>query len=242
MMSASGKVRRIETAHRREDLHELLGLNRFPDLLVVLDDLEELLLRRLGFDAERTIGLFLLFLLRLFILIFRLVLVLILVHLLVFILILAPVLPAFLLLLGRRRRGRGRRRMHRIPPHDRVFHNVHLRIELLVERVDEVPEELERVRALVPEHFEVARVVPERGIHVFPLRARLDDVAVDEALKDVLHNITKHKRMRLRRVGGIPEDGEERTLKPSRALRSLRVFSTCVRRICSSNSRSRTRL
>ncbi len=63
-----------------------------------------------------------------------------------------------------------------LPNH--VLDDPDLRIELLVERINGIPEELDRFRPGVSEHREVSRVVAEARVHLLPLRARREHARV----------------------------------------------------------------
>lgn len=97
-----------------------------------------------------------------------------------------------------------------------------------VEFVDDVPEEIERRRAGLAEHGEVAVVVVEERVDGLPRGAGGDLVCGDELVEESLRAC----------VGSAPKERQtreanERTEKSSRAFLALRRFSSATLCFCS---------
>ena len=61
-----------------------------------------------------------------------------------------------------------------------------LLVKLLIERVDSVPEKLDRVSAWITEHVQVAVVVRKMMVDLLPFGPSLDLARLDEVVKKLL--------------------------------------------------------
>ena len=87
--------------------------------------------------------------------------------------------------------------MFNVAPLDRVrLDDVNILVERLVQNVDSVPEELNRVRTRFAEEVEVALIILEAQVDILPFPPRLDSPRIDKLSQKLLCVDTCYKQIR----------------------------------------------